>query len=562
MAFALGDNKNLFLSTNEEPMQGATVCPFFRKGDDYCDVGCGYISPSDVTVIIAHCHGRYRECAKFDELAARFPREITETPSPQPAANPVLPGKPLIRPFSVKWPLPFQMQYASANYGNSPIPTKERNDMAEQMSNAKRGWTVALAGTGINLALGILYTWSIFKESIAASVKSGDGIFNWDAAAINDPYAVACLVFAFAMILAGKFQDKFGPRLTVMIGGLLVGLGFLWISQTTDYWSWVLGFGVLAGMGIGFGYSAATPPALKWFPPAKTGLIAGIVVSGFGLASVYIAPLAQYLLGAYGLQQSMMIFGIAFTVVVCGLGMLVTNPPKGYVPVAAPVAGKNAAPAKPAVEMTPSQVLRTGKFYVLWAGFFIGAGAGLMVIGSIAGMAKQSLGEMAFLVVAIMAVGNAAGRIVAGIVSDRIGRGPTLAIMLFVQALLMFAAIPVLGSGSGLILTLLATFIGFNYGTNLALFPSFAKDQWGLKNFGMNYGLLFSAWGIGAFTLVRLAEMLKASTGSFTASFLAAGVMLSAGSLLTAFTFIERKAKVAQEELLEEEYEEEDLVID
>jgi nitrate/nitrite transporter NarK len=108
----------------------------------------------------------------------------------------------------------------------------------------------------------------------------------------------------------------------------------------------------------------------------------------------------------------------------------------------------------------------------------------------------------------------------------------------------------------------LATFIGFNYGTNLSLFPSFAKDQWGLKNFGMNYGLLFSAWGIGAFVLVRLAEMLKASTGSFTSSFLTAGVMLTAGSLLTAFTFMERKAKVAKEQVVEEEYEEEDLVVD
>jgi len=172
---------------------------------------------------------------------------------------------------------------------------------AEQTRN--RGWTVALAGTGINLALGILYTWSIFKGAISDSIRAGGaGGFNWDPAAVNDPYAVCCLVFAGTMILAGKLQDRFGPRITCIVGGLLVGLGFFWISRTTSYWAWVAGFGVLAGMGIGFGYSAATPPALKWFPPAKTGLIAGIVVSGFGLASVYIAPLATYLVGGYGLQ--------------------------------------------------------------------------------------------------------------------------------------------------------------------------------------------------------------------------------------------------------------------
>ncbi len=162
--------------------------------------------------------------------------------------------------------------------------------MSEAVKN--KGWSVAMAGIGINLALGILYTWSIFKGSIEASIKAGgEGAFAWELSKLNDPYAICCLVFAFAMILAGKCQDKFGPKSTAMIGGILVGIGFIWISQTTSYLAWVLGFGVLAGSGIGFGYSAATPPALKWFPAAKTGLIAGLVVSGFGLASVYIAPL-------------------------------------------------------------------------------------------------------------------------------------------------------------------------------------------------------------------------------------------------------------------------------
>ena len=167
-----------------------------------------------------------------------------------------------------------------------------------------RGWVVTGAGTGINLALGVLYSWSIFKAAIRDSIEAGspDG-FNWSLASLNDPYAVCCLVFAFAMILSGRFQDKIGPRVTALIGGVLVGIGFIWISQTTDYLSWIIGFGVLVGVGIGFGYGSATPPALKWFPPAKTGLIAGLVVSGFGLASVYIAPLSHYLVGGWGCKR-------------------------------------------------------------------------------------------------------------------------------------------------------------------------------------------------------------------------------------------------------------------
>ncbi|MBU0968360.1 MAG: OFA family MFS transporter [Proteobacteria bacterium] len=406
--------------------------------------------------------------------------------------------------------------------------------MSEQMKN--KGWTVVLAGTAINLALGILYTWSIFKGEIRASIESGAGLFQWDLASINDPYAVCCLVFAFTMIVAGKCQDRIGPRFTAMIGGLLVGIGFIMISQTTSYWGWVLGFGVLVGAGLGFGYSSATPPALKWFPPAKTGLVAGIVVSGFGLASVYIAPLAQYLLKGWGLQTSMLIFGIAFAVVVCVFANLLVNPPQGYsVAKAAPKKDTAAQAATHCADVTPSRMMKSVDFYLLWLIYFIGAGAGLMVIGSVAGMAKKSLGEMAFVAVALVAVGNAAGRIVAGMLSDRIGRSKTLIIMLLFQALLMFAAIPVVGSAStsAVVLVLLAAFIGFNYGTNLALFPSFAKDLWGLKNFGTNYGILFTAWGMGGFVMGRVSQMIQASTGSYNMSFMIAGTALVVGAGLT-----------------------------
>ena len=156
-----------------------------------------------------------------------------------------------------------------------------------------------------------------------------------------------------------------------------------------------------------------------------------------------------------------------------------------------------------------------------------------MVIGSATGLAKASLGTWAFLVVAVMSIGNAAGRVIAGVVSDKIGRANTLVIMLVFQAALMFAAIPVIDGtySNAVVMVLLVTFMVFNYGTNLALFPSFAKDLWGIKNYGMNYGILFSAWGIGAFALVKIGEVLKASTGSFTMSFAVAGVLLIVGAM-------------------------------
>ncbi|MGN6554820.1 MAG: L-lactate MFS transporter [Verrucomicrobiota bacterium] len=404
----------------------------------------------------------------------------------------------------------------------SVAPTSAASSVTTQKNH---GWTVTFAGLGINLALGVLYTWSMFKGGIEKE-------FGWQGSQLNDPYALCCLVFAFAMILAGRCQDRFGPRLTASIGGLLVGAGMILISRTQSYGIWLIGFGVLVGLGLGFGYSSATPPALKWFPPAKTGMIAGLVVAGFGLAPVYLAPTSQFLLGHFGLQQSMLIFGIAFAVIVCGLAQLLVNPPAGYV--AAPQA--NSTSAKPVANARPRDLIRSRSFYLLWIIYFIGSGAGLMVIGSMSGMAKKSMGSLAFLAVAVMAIGNAGGRIAAGVLSDKIGRRWTLMLVLLFQAVLMFAAIPVTASKetTPMIILLIATFIGFNYGANLSLFPSLTKDLWGLKNFGMNYGVLFTAWGVGGFALSRVQQMLTtASKGSFQSSFVAAGVLLIVGAVLT-----------------------------
>jgi MFS family permease len=159
-----------------------------------------------------------------------------------------------------------------------------------------------------------------------------------------------------------------------------------------------------------------------------------------------------------------------------------------------------------------------------------------MVIGSISGMAKKSMGELAFVAVAVMAIGNAGGRILAGTLSDRIGRRWTLMLVLLLQAALMFIAIPVTASKDTLpvVIVVLAALIGANYGANLALFPSFTKDLWGLKSFGMNYGILFTAWGVGGLVLPRLQQMLTTdSGGSYKSSFITAGILLIVGGALT-----------------------------
>lgn len=418
------------------------------------------------------------------------------------------------------------------------------SEAAKRLLN--KGWTVVLAGVGINLTLGILYAYSIFKEAINVSIKAQDGCFTWDLANLNDPYAVCCLLLAFTMVFAGRLQDRLGPRITATIGGILTGLGLVWISFSCSLMIWVLGFGVLVGAGLGFGYASAVPPALKWFAPSKTGMIAGIVVAGFGLAPVYIAPLSGFLIDTYGISTSMMIFGAGFLLVICVLAQFIVNPPAGYQPEGMPEPIKTSADSasRHIVDFQPSEILRSGAFYKLWIMLAIGSGAGLMIIGNVAGIAKQSLGAMAWIVVALMAVGNASGRVVAGVLSDKIGRMRTLTIMMVAQSTIMMALLLV-GSANAIFIVFAAIFVGFNYGANLSLFPASTKDFFGLKNFGANYGLVFTAWGVGGFVLPKFSQMIVAATGTFNTAYLAAAILLAISAGLSLMTKAPRKLLVS-----------------
>ena len=408
-------------------------------------------------------------------------------------------------------------------------------ELKEAPQTARHGWDVVFAALGINLALGILYTWSVISGGIPKE-------WGWDASDKAWPYAVACLVFCFVMVPAGRMQDKLGPRIVASLGGVLVGVGMIVASFTTTTAGFVLGFGVLAGAGIGFGYASATPPAVKWFPAAKTGMIAGIVVSGFGLASVYAAPLATWLISTWDLQVAMCSLGIAFLVVVVGLAQLLRVPPKGFIPAGSPPQQPKTANSKKE-EFTPGEMMRTWQFWSLWFMYACGAGAGLMII-SVAKKLGASVQVGTFFVV-FLAVGNGGGRILAGMLSDKLGRKATLAGFLLFQAVLVLLLTAAATGGSvfnsALALTILAALTGANYGSNLALFPAFTKDFYGLKNFGVNYGLVFTAWGVGGFMLAKLAGwvydgvIVASWKGSFDFAFYTSATLLVLAAVVAFF---------------------------
>ncbi len=409
-----------------------------------------------------------------------------------------------------------------------------------------RGWIVNLAGTGINLALGALYAWSVISKQIAKE-------WGWNETQTALPYSVAIALFAFMMVPAGRLQDKFGPRLVATLGGIFCGIGFIIASLGQSLTGLIIGFGILVGTGIGCGYASATPPAVKWFPPARTGLIAGVVVAGFGLASVYIAPLANHLLGRFGIQQSFLILGIAFFIAIVLLATLLKNPPAGYKasgnPAAGPSLSRKEVPNAPrARDYEWYEMLRTPQFYLLWIMFVFGAGTGLMVIGKLAKIVDLQAGIKAgFVFVALLAVGNAAGRIVAGMLSDSIGRTWTMFMVFIFQAILMFFLRGLDTYGTLIVASVL---IGFNYGANLSVFPSATKDYFGLKNFGVNYGFVFTAWGVGGVLGPILSGWIFDSSQNFDNAYLIASACLLIAAGLTFFTHAPEEKKEMEAKVL------------
>jgi len=397
-----------------------------------------------------------------------------------------------------------------------------------------RGWIVTAAATSIGLALGNLYAWSVIKASIPDA-------WAWSNADKALPYSAACLVFALTMIPAGWLQDRIGPRWICTIGGLLTGLGCIVAGLGGgSLTAFVLGFGGLAGVGIGFGYSAMTPAAIKWFPPQRTGLIAGLVVAGFGLAPVYIAPLATFLLTAFqrtnesgviekGVPQTMIALGLGVLVVVTGLAQLVRNPPRA-------TAVQTSSPGAEAQskDLPWRDMLKTGRFWLLWVMYFCGSAAGLTFISVAQDLGKRSLGEWAFLTVVVLALGNASGRILAGSLSDRFGRAWTMfgefAFQGIVVATLYFLTSST--STTWLFILMVVFFLGMNYGSNLALFPAATKDFFGLRAFGMNYGLLFTAWGLAGLVMPWINGLVVDLTGGNEVSYAIIVAMMAASAFL------------------------------
>ena len=405
----------------------------------------------------------------------------------------------------------------------------------EIQSIHKKANVILIACALFNLSIGVLYAWSVLQSQLTMPVYEGG--FGWSVSQAGLPFSVAVIVFATAMLIGGRIQDKIGPRWVLTAGSVTIGLGLIIAGLVgNSVIGIVISFGVIAATGMGFGYAGATPPALKWFHPSKKGLVSGIIVGGFGLSAVGFAPLAAALLDSFDIQRTFIILGVSNLVLSTAIAQFVKNPPAGYSP-AEPASIKQNSKAAAAVNMEWHEMLKTPKFYLIFLMFLLTSSVGLMVIGSITRIAisQANITDSAILagLVSFLALTNTLGRVIGGIMSDKIGRINALFVILILQTVNM-AAFAFYQSLPTLIIGIII--VGFCFGTLLAVMPALCADQYGLKNFGLNYGILFFAWGFSGVITPVIANFLYDSTGSFNIAYIICAVMMGA-MILVNFIF-------------------------
>ena len=373
----------------------------------------------------------------------------------------------------------------------------------------------------MTMALGTLYAWSAFVAPLEKQ-------FGWKRADTSMVFTIAVMVFALSFVAAGRIQDKVGPFYCSLAGGLLVSLAFFLCSYTTSLtWLFVC-FGVIGGLGNGLGYATPIPVMAKWFPD-KRGLAVGLAAGGYGAGSAIFGPLSQLkLIPTYGLPATFRTLGAIFLVMTLGGAFLLKNPPPGY----KPAGSKPAAASRPAAiryEFGPVEMLHTPAFYLMWAAFALGCSAGLMVISQLVPFARSvgvAAAAMSTMTLVVGAFGNASGRILSGWISDRAGRLRMLRIMLGISTIAMPALYVAGGNVAALYLAIFAVY--WCFGGQVSVNAAATADFWGIKNAGINFGMMFTAWGVAGIIGPAIGGRLFDKYHNYEAAFYTAAVLAAA----------------------------------
>lgn len=373
----------------------------------------------------------------------------------------------------------------------------------------------------------LLYAWSVFIRPLNAE-------FGWSRADIALAFAIACLIFGLMTFPAGRLSDRFGPRIVVLVGAVILGVGFTISGFITEKWHLYLTYGVVAGFGGGLIYLPPIATAPKWWPDRRA-LATGFSVVGLGLGSFIMAPLATYIIQNIGWRYVFIYAGIVMFVMAAIASLCLKNPPAGWKPEGwAPAEKSGTGSATGHRDFTHRESYHTPQFWLMYLAYFGGSFAGLMVIGHIAGHGIDSgLAPMTAAGAASwLAIMNAASRVLIGQVADKIGTRISFIIVFALQAAAMLLLFP--SGGAYWALWAVAALIGWNYGSMFTLFPATCLQYFGPTAQGSNYGLLFTAWGFAGFAGPWVGGWLKDASGTYLAPFAIAGGMVALAVVILA----------------------------
>ncbi|MDB5000948.1 MAG: major facilitator superfamily 1 [Mucilaginibacter sp.] len=385
------------------------------------------------------------------------------------------------------------------------------------MNNFKR-WGIAIAGILIQVALGAVYAWSVFRVPLAKQ-------FNWSISEVTLTFTIAIMALGFASFFGGLWLKRVGPRVVVLTGGVLYGAGvFLASYSYHGLWWLYLTYGVIGGVGLGFSYIVPISVLVKWFPDRR-GLMTGIAVGGFGAGALITAPVATQLIQSVGVLHTFAYLGIVYMIITVIPGYFMQNPPEGWTP-GKWTPGKKQPVHRNTKDFTLGGALKTWQWWALWLLLFLNTSAGISIISQEAPL-FQDLAKVTAIIAAsmigIVSIGNALGRVFWAWASDLMSRRVTFAVM-FIMQIGLFWILPGLHSAASV--TGIVFIILMCYGGGFGTMPAFVADYFGPTNMGSIYGLILTAWGFAsAFGPLLIAHMRQTSGAYATGLHVIAGIM-------------------------------------
>ena len=411
-------------------------------------------------------------------------------------------------------------------------------------ANIFNRWIIAAAGVLMQIALGAVYAWSVFRIPLTRD-------YNWTVSEVTVAFELAILVLGFAAFLGGLWMQRVGPRRVALFAAVLYGLGTVLAGLSHKLAMLYLTYGVIAGAGLGLGYIVPVATLIRWFPD-KRGMITGLAVAGFGVGALITAPIAETLIASAGVSSAFVILGIAYFAIIMLAAAVMKNPPDGYAP---PGFEPSSVRGSAAEDFTLRQALGAWQWYGLWLTLFLNSAAGIAIISQASPMAQEishvSAGTAAGLV-GIISIANGSGRLLWAWLSDAIGRRAVFLTMFVVQATAFLLLSHVSGLGS---LAVLLFIILLCYGGGFGTMPAFAADYFGSKDVGSIYGLMLTAWGAAGVVGPTFIAHVRQATGEYQGALRAMAII----TLLSAIVPLLLHPPVLRRRALEKEREIESL---